>query len=219
MEDIHIVSSQAYFKTVLDVMVKSPGLSTAIAQNYSNSAGMASESVVFASRKALCDNLTSLPVSAAAENEHEYSLLSFANDLVAALRSNLGADRLLLPLLEVLAFLLDMGILQKLSTTTQFSFRTLFVLVQKAHFKSANVQKLHIALDVYRGLASVDGVRADCLDKVMGMLLHPFPKVRGFAAATLFTVTHDEELKTHDWTASPKVLKAVVERLRSSLNR
>jgi len=58
-----------------------------------------------------------------------------------------------------------------------FSFRTLLSYVQKAHFKSTHIQKLHLALDVYRGLGTLQAVRTDTLAKVISMLLHPFPKV------------------------------------------
>ena len=39
------------------------------------------------------------------------------------------------------------------------------------------MQKLHLALDVYRGLGSIPATRVDTLTKVSSMLLHPFPKV------------------------------------------
>lgn len=61
------------------------------------------------------------------------------------------------------------------------SFRTLLSYVQKSHFKSTHVQKLHLALDVYRGLGTIAATRADTLAKVTSMLLHPFPKVRSLA--------------------------------------
>ncbi|KAF2188170.1 hypothetical protein K469DRAFT_703631 [Zopfia rhizophila CBS 207.26] len=40
------------------------------------------------------------------------------------------------------------------------------------------MQKLHLALDVYRGLGTIPSTRADIITKVTSMLLHPFPKVR-----------------------------------------
>lgn len=57
------------------------------------------------------------------------------------------------------------------------SFRALLSYTQKAHFKSTHMQKLHLALDMYRGLGVVAATRADTLSKVTSMLLHPFPKV------------------------------------------
>lgn len=39
------------------------------------------------------------------------------------------------------------------------------------------MQKLMLALDVYRGLGSIAAARVDTITKVTSMLLHPFPKV------------------------------------------
>jgi hypothetical protein len=58
-----------------------------------------------------------------------------------------------------------------------YSFRLLLSLTQKAHFKSSHMQKLHLALDVYRGLATISATRTDTITKLAGMLLHPFPNV------------------------------------------
>jgi len=43
------------------------------------------------------------------------------------------------------------------------------------------MQKLQVALDMYRGLGSVPATRSDTLAKVKSMLLHPFSKVSGAA--------------------------------------
>jgi hypothetical protein len=40
------------------------------------------------------------------------------------------------------------------------------------------MQKLHLSLDVYRGLGMIPSTRDDTITKVVSMLLHPFPKVR-----------------------------------------
>lgn len=56
-------------------------------------------------------------------------------------------------------------------------WRNLLSLVQKSHYKSNHMQKLHLACDVYRGLAEVEIIRADVLSKLVNMLGHPFPKV------------------------------------------
>lgn len=59
----------------------------------------------------------------------------------------------------------------------QTSFRAVLSYTQKAHFKSTHMQKLHLALDIYRGLGTVPATRVDTITKVISMLLHPFPKV------------------------------------------
>jgi hypothetical protein len=57
------------------------------------------------------------------------------------------------------------------------------------------MQKLHLALDVYRGLGVIPVTRADTLAKAVNMLLHPFPKVRMPMFMTLIYV--DNEPGTH----------------------
>jgi hypothetical protein len=57
------------------------------------------------------------------------------------------------------------------------SFRLLLSYTQKAHFKSSHMLKLHLALDIYRGLGAIPTTYSDTLTKVANMLLHPFPKV------------------------------------------
>jgi hypothetical protein len=78
------------------------------------------------------------------------------------------------------------------------------------------MRKLHLVLDVYRGLADITIIRGEVVKKVVSMLLHPFPKIRVAAAQTLFVITNgDAELKRHDWTQSLKVLKSTVDDLKS----
>jgi tubulin-specific chaperone D len=71
---------------------------------------------------------------------------------------------------------------------SKHSFRTLLSYVQKAHFKSTHMQKLHLALDVYRGLGTISATRADTITKVTSMLLHPFPKAGWAAKKDLGTI-------------------------------
>ena len=53
----------------------------------------------------------------------------------------------------------------------------MFLLVQKAHYKSGNVHKLSAAIDAYVGLWSVESIRSEVQSKTAAMLLHPFPTV------------------------------------------
>lgn len=188
------ISSCAYFAGTLELL--DSDYRAALLEGYISSAGAGNESVLRASRQALADKLDTLPVDG-----DGVSLLAFSNTLIELFKAALGTDRLLLPLLEVSAFLLDMQILQRLAGSTfkyarastkpsappapgstvadsSLRYRALLSLVQRSHYKSNSIHKLHAALDVYRGLAAVAAVRADALAKVTSMLLHPFPKVR-----------------------------------------
>jgi len=80
------------------------------------------------------------------------------------------------------------------------------------------MQKLQVALDMYRGLGSVPATRSDTLAKVKSMLLHPFSKIRIAAAETLWLLTGDEGLKRHDWSLPSKRLKPAVADMAEASN-
>lgn len=176
------VSSQNYFHNKLKVIQPRlrPALMEATLAGYTISAGMGSETVVQNAREALInyvDHLSNANESIQEpSDDNGASLLDIATCLVKILKDNITNDRVLIPLLELIAFLFDMGIMQRLETTT-FNFRVLLSNIQKAHFKSTHIQKLHLALDVYRGLSTLSKTREDTITKVVSMLLHPFPKV------------------------------------------
>ncbi|KAH7063445.1 tubulin folding cofactor D C terminal-domain-containing protein [Macrophomina phaseolina] len=203
-------SSQEYFARAIQHLDANSYRVTrlAILEGYVSSAGMGSESVVQAARLALVGRLQALPT----END-DFSLLHVANSLVDVFKVQLTNDRVVLPLLEVLAFLLDMQVLQRLDGSS-FKWRNLLSLVQKAHFKSNNMQKLVLALDVYRGLADIPAVGSEVRTKLVSMLLHPFPKIRVATAETLFLISANEDLKVHDWSQPSKNLKGVVDRIK-----
>ena len=64
-----------------------------------------------------------------------------------------------------------------------FRWRSLYLLVQKAHYKTGNIRKLEAAIKVYGGLLQV---YPEVLEKLTGMLLHPFPKIRNQVADVMF---------------------------------
>jgi tubulin-specific chaperone D len=232
-------SSYAYFRYYLLLLDHAfpPWLWRAVLEGYVSSSGLGSESVLQAARAALSDRfkLGNTPIFEYEQPQTkppDEGLLhkgEIMNILCGILRDNLGNDRVVLPLLETLAYLLDICIwqgmgLQGSSRFNDFSkvnWKTLFVLVQKAHFKSNNIHKLHVALDVYRGLAGLPRLPFDqneVLKKMASMLLHPFPKIRLSAAEALFTHSGEEELKRHDWTTSTKQLKQAVDDIRAKID-
>ncbi|KAF3044509.1 hypothetical protein E8E11_006622 [Didymella keratinophila] len=208
------VSSRAYFQEALNAMQStgSPLIREAICQGLVGSAGMASESVVQNCRDAVLEFTAAMPL----ENDPpsgKMSLVDFATCLVELLKKELQNDRVLLPLLEGLAFFFDMQVMHRLESTS-FNFRTLLSYIQKAHFKSIHIQKLHLALDVYRGLGTIAATRTDTLAKVTSMLLHPFPKIRITAAETLWILTQEDNLKLQDWSLPSKSLKSAVDAIK-----
>lgn len=201
-----------------------PLVGKAIVLGFVSSAGMGSESVLQSSRTALVDQLARLST----HSTDKLSMHSFMTLFTMMFEEDLTDDRMVLPFLDLLAFLLDMRLPQRLaieqSSRQPFKWLKLLSLVQKSHYKSNNLHKLHLALDVYRGLADIPSLRSEVVKKVGSMLLHPFPKIRVAAAETLFVVMGEsgerkEQIKGLDWTQSLKVLKPVVERLKGEIDR
>lgn len=132
------VSSKSFFLSAL-APLQSPAdavIKEAICVGFVSSAGMGSESVVQNSRRALLDFVDTLPSSSSSETAgqaNQYSLLDLATTFLTLLKSHLDNDRILLPLLEVFAFLFDMHVLQRLTTTTTTTFPYVHCFVPTSH--------------------------------------------------------------------------------------
>lgn len=188
---------------------------------FATSAGTGAESLQQTARAALHDVLTSLPVlstAASPSSTQPPTLLAAGAALITLLSQNLSNDRLLHPLLELVSFLLDSGTLHPLlHPSPPFSSSkpvtvtvkatapptlkplTLLSLIQKSHFKSTSIAKLLVCVSIYRSLADVPVIKAQVLTKLLGMLAHPFPKVRVASAEALWLVTGEEMLMGWNW--------------------
>ncbi|KAH4400467.1 hypothetical protein HBH92_234040 [Parastagonospora nodorum] len=212
------VSSVKYFHDALQVFLSTTQdtVKEAIILGYVSSAGLGSESVTHNARKALLRFFAALQVDSAIVTS-QLSVADVANYMLQLFKSNIDNDRVLLPLLETIAFLFDMRVLQRLVSSSSFNFRSLLSHTQKAHFKSSHMQKLHFALDLYRGLGEIPTTASDTITKVVNMLLHPFPKVRIAAAETLWSLTQLESLKLQDWNLPSTSLKSAVNSVKAEL--
>ncbi|KAL9061181.1 MAG: hypothetical protein Q9162_000326 [Coniocarpon cinnabarinum] len=188
----------------------------AVLEGFAISAGSGTPTTLPAARDALAEILEELPVFSGNEQR---SLLVIGNAISSLLSQNLTNDRLCVPLLETIAFLLDYGILQRLYDRTAtssrgFNWRTLLALVQKSHFKSTNLQKLLAAVNIYGSLVEITEIRHLVLAKIISTLSHPFPSVRVEAAKVLHTTTGDRRLKPIVWPRDPKEHKDLVAELK-----
>jgi hypothetical protein len=83
-----------------------------------------------------------------------------------------------------MAFLFDMGIMQKLQNGVDgFTWRSLYILIQKAHYQSSNIRKLEACVRLYGGLMEV---YPEAVERLMSMLLHRYPQIRNKAADVVF---------------------------------
>lgn len=159
-------------------------------QGFATSAVAGAEGLIRSTRSALIQKINSYPTE-----EHPERVTAIIQDLLLILNEKLPDDRYAIPILETSAFLLDGYVasapqfrdprsvsliplarhMQKVLTLP--SLRKLFVLVQKAHFKTQNIVRLEAAIRAYAPLSRLEQVRVDVLKKLTGMLLHPFPRV------------------------------------------
>jgi hypothetical protein len=117
------VSSVTYFLTALQKFQSTAHsiIQEAICLGYVNSAGLGSESVAQNARRALLVFLDALPVNLPTAAS-QISLSTVANCMLVLLKANVENDRVLLPLLETIAFLFDMNIMQRLVPSSAFKY-------------------------------------------------------------------------------------------------
>ena len=176
-------------------------------EGYVISAGAGSESLLGASRAAFTSYTELLDLG---------RLATICTDLTDLIRENLSNDRLAVPLLEFVAFLFEIDVLQRLRDQ-DFAWKRLFTEVRKAHFKSGNVQKIEAAVRIYAGMMAVPRVKREVQEKLCSMLLHPYPKIRNAVADALLIATDDETLMAVNWSKPQGDLKGVVRSFQASL--
>lgn len=176
------------------------------------SADTGNEDLVIASRAALSDYCEA--------NQENLDLV--CQGLFQNLKTRQGQDRVLVPTLEIIAFLFHVGFFQK----STVNFRSLCLQTQKAGYKSGNVRKLEACVKVYSGIASMGdqaGAEAGVMEarKRLGALFfHPWPRIKSIVVDALWGLLGDQEdvaerLKGVDWGVAKKPqIKAVVEDLR-----
>lgn len=241
-------SSRPYFAFLLDLLQTSldrlhPSMAEAVSNNASHtgpsshahawmdalmagfvsSADTGNEDLVIATRAALCDFCIASTAN----------LTSVCTALVRNLRTyqGQGQDRVLVPTLEVVAFLFHVGIFARCK---EVDYKNLCLLVQKAGYKTGNVRKIEACIRVYGGVAvlDLDGDEAEGEDKgtrseaarearkrLGALAFHPWPRVRSMvideAWEVLMARGEDgmaERLKGVDWgVADKRAVRGLVE--------
>lgn len=187
---------------------------------YVTSADTGNEDLVIASRSALCEYC-----GASQEN-----LDRVCTSLYRNMKARQGQDRVIVPTLEIIAFLLSVGLYQGTRTV---DFKSLCLQSQKASYKTGNVRKLLACIKVYGGIANMGSdprglasMASDNLEnkrreavtearkRLGALMLHPWPRVRTSVVDELWNVLSGQEadkagrLKGVDWgTAEKGVLK------------
>ncbi|KAK3709468.1 hypothetical protein LTR37_010841 [Vermiconidia calcicola] len=205
--DVATVSSNTYFTESLSPLVQdAPAWKhRALLEGSISCAGTSSENLLQSSRSALVHLLQDT------NSEQLESILSIFTNILSSLLVE-GAN--MHPALELLAFLLDMQIPQRLAES-DFKWRNLLSTIQKSHHKSNDIPKISAAVHVYRGLADIVVIREEVLKKLISMLkTNPYPRIRSSVAEALFVVTRDPILKSRDWMKPASKNVDVIEQLQ-----
>jgi len=205
---------------------------SAMWEGYVLSAGGAGESLVSWPRRAWLPAIDARKLRAANRALTQFldtlsteELETIMDSLVTVVERKLQLDRVVVSAFEVIASLFSEGILARLEDTS-FRFASICTLAQKAIFKSRNVPKTLAVVKVFAGLANMEETRAKAVERLVAMLLHPFPRIRSAAADALYLVLSSEEMETDeaeevvmstDWMVPTQDLKDPVAKLKGLL--
>ncbi|MCJ1383831.1 hypothetical protein MMC17_006945 [Xylographa soralifera] len=204
--DVGQVSSVAYYLQLMSLS-SMQWLRRSLFEGIVTSAGAGSETILLASRAAIVHTMEGIPLEERA---------TLWDCLLSILQSGIQNERLVVPVLEVLGFLLATGLYGN-SVQGLLDWREAFVLVQKCHFKSGNLHKVKAAIDVYVGLSRCLVIRKEVFLKLSNMLLHPSASIRNKVAESLMIVTASSILDLTDWSRPPGELKAKVRQLQTTI--
>lgn len=194
---------------------------------YVTSADTGNEVLVIASRAALTDFCMVSPGN----------LDAVCAALLVNLKSRQGEDRVVVPTLEIIAFLFVTGMFPRCRVV---DYKNLCLQVQKANYKTGNVRKIEACIKVYGGVAGLgaggtglgdadedeaalaqnrrDGIQ-EARRRLGALMFHPWPRVRSLVVDGLWGLAANsagtdraaaERLKGVDWG---KAEKATIRRL------
>lgn len=197
---------------------------------YVTSADTGNEDLVIASRAALTEYC----------HGSQENLDQVCTSLLRNLKARQGQDRVIVPTLEIIAFLFSVGIYQR---STAVDMKGLCLQVQKAGYKSGNVRKLEACVKVYGGVATLgngnlipmvnEALEQKRSESVMeakkrlgALVIHPWPRVRNSVIDALWGLLSVgdgdgddadikiDKLKGVDWgTAEKSTIKKLVAEL------
>ncbi|TQN65144.1 Tubulin-specific chaperone D [Colletotrichum shisoi] len=233
-------SSKEYFRTLLDLYSSDSSLHCRISEparsdagawmaellaGYVTSADTGNEDLVIASRAALADFCARSP----------QNLSAVCAALVSNVKTRQGQDRVVVPTLEIVAFLCHVGLFQK---CREVEPRHLCLQVQKAGYKTGSVRKLEACIKVYGCVAGFGGEGAETgpdsapvelqakrragvtesRKRLGALMFHPWPRVRSLVVDELWRLFGDDGgadlLKSVDWSKADKAsINRVVNRL------
>jgi hypothetical protein len=151
---------------------------------YVSSADTGNEDLVIASRAALTDHC----------EESADNLQRVCSALLHNLKTCQGQDRIIVPTLEMIAFLFHTGLFQR---CPDINYKSLCLQTQKAGYKTGNVRKITACIAVYGGIAgsteSGDAGVKEARRRLGALVSHPWPRVRSAVVDELWGLVGEED--------------------------
>jgi hypothetical protein len=170
------VSSTAYYKQLLKLL-EVDWLRAPIIKGMASSAAAGSEVLGIASRGAI--------VAYIQEQDGELQLdvyMMFLTALIEQLRASANEDRLIIPTMELLAFLIEQTTSNAQHSEAQHQYLELLEVMEMIHGPSSSLPRVEAAMHIYSSLVTVQETGTRALDKLTRLLLHRYPKVRMLAS-------------------------------------
>ncbi|TFB03782.1 Tubulin-specific chaperone D [Trichoderma ghanense] len=149
-----------------------------------SSADTGNEDLVIASRAALTDHC----------EESADNLQRVCSALLHNLKTCQGQDRIIVPTLEMIAFLFHTGLFQR---CPEINYKSLCLQTQKAGYKTGNVRKITACIAVYGGIAasaeSGDAGVKEARKRLGALMSHPWPRVRSAVVDELWGLVGEED--------------------------
>lgn len=204
------ISSTAYFRQLLDLL-EVDQMRKHVVQGMVSSAVAGSEDLGRRSRAAIIMYIQD-PCHSYVEAQE-----LFARILLEYLKVSSADDRIAIPTMELLAFIVEQSAAKAALMTGYQQQVDLMEVMQTVHLPSSSLPRVEASLKVYSSLLAVERTRKAALERLTRMLLHRYPKIRNAVADTLLLHTDAEEIISNDWSRPAGELKLAVKNLRKTL--
>ena len=166
------VSSTAYYRQILELL-EVDWLQAHIIEGIVSSATAGTEVLGVASRAAIVEHIQN--------NSGEVQsgvYMTFLTVLIKQLRNSTNDDRMAIPTMELLAFLIEQGTIVPRLSEVQKQYVGLSEVMSKMHGPASSLQRVEAAIQIYSSLIAIPETRTRALDRLTRLLLHRYPKVR-----------------------------------------
>jgi hypothetical protein len=156
----------------LDLLEVDP-LRAPIIEGIVSSATAGTEALGVASRGAILEYIQDQPEEARMDVS-----MTFLTILTNKVRTSANDDRVMIPTMELLAFLIEQMTSTRRPSETQNHYLEVLEVVQMSQEPSSSLQKVEAAMQVYSSLTTVPETKMRAIDRLTRLLLHRYPKVR-----------------------------------------